>query len=218
MYAATALTVFLLMTQFSARAAGDISQKNILILGDSITAGYGVDRDKAFPSLLQDKIDGMGWSDKVINAGVSGDTSADGLRRLKWIIRQPVDILVLELGANDGLRGVPVESTRMNLQAIVTTVRERFPTALILIAGMRLPPNFGDTYTDNFRKMFQDLAGKNQATLIPFLLEGVGGVPGLNQQDRIHPNELGHRIVAETVWKALRPALEDMHGAPAPGK
>ncbi len=212
--AATALTIFSPMTQFSLRAAGN-PPKNILVLGDSITAGYGVEPSKAFPSLLQSKIDELGWRDKVVNAGVSGDTSADGLRRLKWILHQPVDVMILELGANDGLRGIPVETTRGNLQAIITTVKARFPSAAIIIAGMRLPPNFGMVYTESFRRIFQELAEKNHSVLIPFLLEGVGGIPGLNQQDRIHPNEEGHRIVAETVWKALRPTLEAVSAVPA---
>jgi len=204
------LTVFSLVAQtaFCQPPAAARDAQRIVVLGDSLAEGYGVGPSKAFPALLQARIDDLHLNATVINAGVGGDTSADGLRRLKWLLRQRMDVLVIELGANDGLRGLPVESTRANLQAIIDAVRGRYPAARIVIAGMLLPPNFGQAYTEAFRKIFPELATKNDAALIPFLLEGVGGVPELNQDDRIHPNEAGHRIVAENVWKVLQPLLE----------
>jgi len=182
-----------------------------VVLGDSIAAGYGVGPAAAFPALLQEKIDAAHMDAKVVNAGVSGDTTADGLRRLKWVLKTRIDVLVLELGANDGLRGLPVQGTRDNLQAIIDEVRGRYPAARIVISGMRLPPNFGDAYAEAFRRIFADLAAKNGAALVPFLLEGVGGDPALNQDDRIHPNVEGHKIVAGVVWKILLPVLEEKH-------
>jgi len=204
------LTVFFLVAQtaFCQSPAPLRDAQQIVVLGDSLAAGYGVGPSKAFPALLQARIDDLHLNATVINAGVSGDTSADGLRRLKWVLRQRIDVLLLELGANDGLRGLPVESTRDNLQAIINAVRGRYPAARIVVSGMLLPPNFGEAYTEAFGKIFPELATTNGAALIPFLLEGVGGVPELNQDDRIHPNEAGHRIVAENVWKVLQPLLE----------
>ncbi len=210
------LTAFFPAAQtVSCLAAGAAAPVQVVVLGDSLAAGYGVGPDKAFPALLQERIDGQRLNARVSNAGVSGDTSADGLRRLKWLMRQRIDVLVLELGANDGLRGLPVASTRGNLQAIIDQVRERYPAVRLVIAGMLLPPNFGQDYVEAFRKVFPELAAKNNASLVPFLLEGVGGVPELNQDDRIHPNEAGHKIVAENVWKVLRPLLKEPEGASA---
>ena len=208
------LTVFSLVAQTAfCQSPPDLQNAQVVVLGDSLAAGYGVGPLKAFPALLQSRIDDLHLSARVVNAGVSGDTSADGLRRVKWLMRQRIDVLVLELGANDGLRGLPVERTRDNLQAIITAVRERYPGVKIVIAGMMLPPNFGETYVDAFRKVFPELAAKNGAALVPFLLEGVGGVADLNQEDRIHPNEAGHEIIAENVWKVLRPVLEEQEQA-----
>ena len=182
--------------------------RTVLVLGDSLAAGYGLDDNQAFPTLLQKKIDQAGWTFQVVNAGVSGDTSAGGLRRIDWLLKRKCDVLVLELGANDGLRGLPVEAMQRNLQAIIDRTRGKYPQAQIVIAGMQMPPNLGADYARAFRQAFSALAKKNKASLIPFLLEGVGGRADLNLPDRIHPSVEGHKIVAENVWKVLRPILE----------
>ena|SRR6266702_111027 len=197
-------------------------RKNIVVLGDSLAAGYGIDPAQAYPALLQRKIDEAKWNFRVINAGVSGDTTAGGLRRLDWVLKRRVDVLVLELGANDGLRGASLGDIRANLQAIIDRTRKRYPQAKIIVAGMRMPPNLGD-YAEKFQKVFADVARENESALVPFLLEGVGGRPELNQPDQIHPTAEGHRIVAENVWKVLRPTLEKMltaeqkHNSTRPG-
>lgn len=178
-------------------------QKTILFFGDSLTAGYGLSVEDAFPALVQDKLIKGGKKAKVINAGLSGETSAGGLSRIDWILRQPVDIFVLELGANDGLRGLPVEQTEKNLQAIINKVKAKYPDTKIVIAGMMVPPNMGPEYTSKFRKIFPELAKKNNASLIPFLLENVAGNEKLNQADGIHPNIEGHKIVADNVYKVI---------------
>jgi len=196
-----------LVTALRADTSGT-DAKRVVVLGDSLAAGYGVEPQEAFPALLQQKVDASGLRFTVVNAGVSGNTSADGLARIDWLLKRKMDVLVLELGGNDGLRGVPVTAMRDNLQAIIERVKQRYPEARILVAGMRLPPNLGLDYTDAFRKVFPELAKKNNATLIPFLLEGVGGKPQLNQDDHIHPTADGHKIVAENVWKVLKPVLE----------
>lgn len=187
--------------------------RTILFLGDSITAGYGVDPSEAYPAIIQDKIEAKGWPFKVINAGVSGDTSAGGLSRLDWLLKNPIDVLVLELGANDGLRGLPIENMRKNLQAIIDRTRQRYPQVKIIIAGMKMPPNWGGDYSRQFEKMFPELAKKNKATLVPFVLEGVGGERALNQPDAIHPTAEGHKRVAANVWKALEPVMKSLHAA-----
>lgn len=181
--------------------------KNIIFLGNSITAGYGVGESQAFPALIQNKIDSLNLNYKVINAGISGETSADGLSRIDWVLKQPVDVFVLELGANDGLRGIPLSGTLQNLKAIIDTVHRKYPEAKLILAGMEIPPNMGKKYTDEFRSLYGELAKKNNALLIPFLLKGVGGEPALNQADGIHPNEEGHKIVAENVWTVLKNVL-----------
>jgi acyl-CoA thioesterase-1 len=185
-----------------------LQRRTILVLGDSLAAGAGVEPVQAFPALIQDKIDKAGWKYEVINAGVSGDTSADGLARLGWLLKRKIDVLLLELGGNDGLRGIPVSATRTNLQTIIDRAKLKYPSASIVIAGMRMPPNMGQDYTKAFQMMYSELSEKNSAALVPFLLEGVGGHPDLNQADRIHPTAEGHKIVAENVWKVLKPALE----------
>ncbi|MBN8823202.1 MULTISPECIES: arylesterase [unclassified Spirosoma] len=180
----------------------------VLFYGNSLTAGYGVEPSQAFPALVGQKIDSAGLNYTVVNAGLSGETTAGGKSRISWVMRQPVAVFVLELGGNDGLRGLPLTATRQNLQAIMDTVRKKSPEATIVLAGMQIPPNMGTTYTKEFRGLFKELADKNKAVLIPFLLEGVGGIPKLNQPDGIHPTPDGHKIVANTVWKALKPVLE----------
>ncbi len=183
--------------------------KTMLFFGDSLTAGYGIDSAEAYPALIQDRIEAAkpgAW--RVINAGLSGETTAGGLRRLDWILRQKVDLFVIELGGNDGLRGTPLEHTQANLQTMIDRLRARNPRMIIVLAGMQIPTNMGVAYTEGFTQIFRDLAAKNDIVLIPFLLEGVGGIPSLNLPDGIHPTEEGHRILAETVWKILAPLLE----------
>jgi acyl-CoA thioesterase-1 len=182
-------------------------KKTILFFGNSLTAGYGLSPSQAFPALIQKKIDSLGLPYQVINAGVSGETSSGGKTRIDWILREPVDIFVLELGANDGLRGTPLSETKKNLQDIIDTVKAKYPNIKLVFAGMEIPPNMGQAYTTEFRHIYTDLAAKNNMTLIPFLLQGVGGEPDLNLEDGIHPNEEGHRIVAENVWKELEKLL-----------
>ena len=180
----------------------------VVFLGTSLTAGYGLEEDQAYPALIQQKIDSAGLAFRVINAGVSGETSAGGLRRLDWLLRQPIAALVIELGANDGLRGQDVEAMRANLQEIITRTRAAHPDARIVLAGMESPPNMGARYAGAFRAVFPALARENDVTLIPFLLDGVAAVRQLNQADGIHPTDEGQRIVAETVWRYLQPVLE----------
>jgi acyl-CoA thioesterase-1 len=202
--------LFLLVFASLVSTAAGQTPKTILFLGDSITAGYGIDPSEAFPARIQQRIDARGWRFRVVNAGQSGDTSAGGLSRLDWLLRNRIDILVLELGANDGLRGLPVENTRKNLQAIIDRTRERYPHVKIVIAGMKLPPNWGGDYGRRFESMFAELARKNKAALVPFVLEGVGGVRDLNLQDEIHPTAKGHEIVAANVWKVLEPLIKTL--------
>ncbi|HEX4668316.1 MAG TPA: arylesterase [Chthoniobacterales bacterium] len=179
----------------------------ILFLGDSLTAGLGVGEERAYPALIEKKIREKNLPFEVINAGISGDTTAGGLARLDWVLQKKIDVLVLALGANDGLRGLPVTQTKANLQAIIDRVKAKNPGVKIVIAGMQIPPNMGDDYTARFRQIFAELARENQATLIPFLLEGVAGHEDLNQADRIHPTAAGHKVVAENVWHVLEPLL-----------
>lgn len=179
----------------------------IVFLGTSLTAGLGVDPEEAYPAVIRQKLDSAGLDYRVVNAGVSGDTSAGGLRRLDWLLEQPLDVLVLELGANDGLRGHDPDATRENLNAIVERVLERYPEAAVVLVGMEAPPNLGDDYTARFRQVFADLAAKWELPFVPFLLEGVAAEPSLNQADGIHPNAAGHRILADNVWAVLEPVL-----------
>lgn len=180
----------------------------VLFLGTSLTAGYGVGADVAYPALIQQRIDSAGLPYRVVNAGLSGETSAGGLERLEWSLQDSVAVLVLELGANDGLRGLPVERMRANLEEILRRTRERYPDVRLVIAGMEAPPNLGPRYTSEFRQVFPELARRYDAELIPFLLEGVAAQPALNQEDGIHPNERGHVLIADRVWAALEPVLD----------
>jgi len=179
----------------------------ILFVGTSLTAGLGLDPEQAFPALVQRKLDAAGLSYRVVNAGVSGETSAGALRRIDWLMRQPVAVLVLETGANDGLRGQDPEATRANIQAILDAVRRQQPPPRVVLAAMEALPNYGEAYRRHFRAIYPELAKANGVTLLPFLLEGVAGDPGLNQPDGIHPTAVGHARVAENVWRVLRPLL-----------
>ncbi len=182
------------------------SRSVIVALGDSLTAGRGVDPDSNYPSLLQSKIDEAGYHYRVVNAGVSGDTSAQGLNRLEAVRRLHAAVVIVELGANDGLRGMPVSETRKNLEEIVATLKK--DGAKVVLAGMEMPPNYGPVYTRQFRDMFPELAKEYGVGLIPFFLQGVGGRPELNQEDGIHPTAQGYTIVTENVWKVLEPLLK----------
>jgi acyl-CoA thioesterase-1 len=181
--------------------------RNILFLGTSLTAGLGVGADVAFPADIERRIEADGLPFHVTNAGISGETSAGGVRRIDWLLQNPVDVLVLELGANDGLRALDVDSMRKNLDDILRHTRAKYPDAAIVILGMEAPPNLGAPYTSRFHDVYPALARKYDASLVPFLLAGVAGDRTLNQEDGMHPNAQGHRIVADNVWKVLRPVL-----------
>lgn len=190
----------------SARAA---ATRTIVFFGDSLTAGYGLNdpSSEAYPALIQQRIDAEkpGW--RAVNAGLSGETTSGGLRRVDWILRQPVDIFVLALGGNDGLRGIDPAVSRTNLLQILERVRAKYPQAKLVLAGMQMPPSMGADFAKAFEQMYPDVADKTGAQLVPFLLQGVGGQLDLNLPDRIHPNAKGHAVLAETVWKTLRPLL-----------
>lgn len=192
-----------------ASVAGDSAEGTILVLGTSLTAGLGVGLEQAYPALLQEKIDSAGLPFQVVNAGVSGETSAGARRRLEWLLRQPFEVLVLETGANDMLRGSDPDSTRANLAAIVDRVREARPGTRIVLVGMRALPNLGSGYGRRFESIYPELARQDSLALVPFLLEGVAGRPSLNQGDGIHPNVAGQRRAAATVWDTLEPVLRD---------
>lgn len=181
----------------------------ILFFGTSLTAGMGLDPNEAYPAIIQENIDSLKLSYEVVNAGLSGETTAGGRNRIDWVLNQKVDVFVLELGANDGLRGVPLDETQQNLQAIIDTVRQKNPETEIILAGMQIPPNMGEEYASGFKDLFPELAKKNDLHLIPFILEDVAGVPELNQRDRIHPTAEGQRKMAETVWSVLEPVIRE---------
>jgi acyl-CoA thioesterase-1 len=189
------------------KPAQTAARRTILFFGNSLTAGYGLDPSEAFPALIQNRIDSLGLPYKVINGGVSGETSAGGNSRIDFVLRQPIDVFVLELGANDGLRGIPVDETRKNLQSIIDKVKAKYPNAKLVLAGMQIPPNMGQQYASAFRDLYPALAKENNMTLIPFLLEGVGGEARLNLQDGIHPTAEGHGILMENVWRELEKVL-----------
>ena len=185
------------------------TKKTILFFGNSLTAGYGVSPTEAFPALIGRRIDSLHLPYQVVNAGLSGETTAGGKSRIGWVLRTRVSIFVLELGANDGLRGLPLAGTMANLQAIIDSVKTRYPDARIVVAGMQTLPNMGADYGAAFSAIFPKLATANHAALIPFLLQNVGGIPQLNQGDGIHPTAAGHKIVAENVWQILAPLLKN---------
>ncbi|MBN3584496.1 arylesterase [Algoriphagus aestuarii] len=179
-------------------------QKIILFFGNSLTAGYGIEQDLAFPGLTQDRLDSLGKNYKVINGGLSGETTAGGLSRLDWFLEDQPDIFVLELGGNDGLRGIQLSETKKNLLAIIDKVQSKYPETKIILAGMQIPPNMGPEYSQEFSEIYPSVADEKNVTLIPFLLENVGGIKELNLPDGIHPTEEGHKIVFENVWKYLK--------------
>ena len=181
------------------------SRPRIVFLGDSLTAGLGLAREQSVPSLIQARLEANGYEYEVVNAGVSGDTSAGGLRRLDWALDGDIDVLVVELGANDGLRGLPVAQMKQNLDAIVTRAKQRGIT--VILTGMEAPPNYGTRYTSEFRAVFRELADKHDVVFVPFFLEGVAGIPSMNNSDGIHPNPSGARIIEQTIWRALEPLL-----------
>ncbi len=189
-------------------------KKRVVILGDSITAGYGLDPQQAYPALLQRKIDAAGLPFTVANAGVSGDTSAGGLRRVAWALgKDGAEVLVVALGGNDGLRGISPEQTRGNLAGIIDKARATNPAMRIVVAGMRMPDNMGEEFTTRFQAVFPEVSTGKKTALVPFLLEGVGGVESLNQADRIHPTAAGQAKIAETVWAVLEKELSVGEGA-----
>ena len=182
--------------------------KTIVFFGNSLTAGYGLSPSQAFPALIQNKIDSLKLPYKVINAGVSGETSSGGNSRIDWILRQPIDVFVLELGANDGLRGIPLSETRKNLQSIIDKVKSKYPGVKLVLAGMQIPPNMGQKYSTEFRNIYPELATKNGMILISFILEGVGGELKLNQEDGIHPTAEGHAIIAGNIWSVMEGVVD----------
>jgi acyl-CoA thioesterase I len=190
------------------RAAG-----TIVFIGTSLTAGYGLGEEYAYPALIQARIDDAGLPFRVVNAGVSGETSAGGLRRIDWVLQNPVDVLVVELGANDALRGLDVAAMRTNLRGILERTRDRYPDAALVLLGMEAPPNLGGTYRNAFRQTYRDIADEFDAALLPFLLEGVAARPTLNLDDRIHPNAEGQKILARNVWEVLEGVLRERTGA-----
>lgn len=185
----------------------NIDKKTILFFGNSITAGYQLDLSEAFPALIQERLDSLGLNYKTVNAGLSGETTASGNSRVDWVMKNHMDIFVLELGANDGLRGISTDETRKNLKSIIEKVQKKYPECKILLAGMMIPPNMGQKYTESFQKIFPELSKEYNIPLIPFLLEGVAGNPELNLDDGIHPTVEGHKILTENVWKVLSTML-----------
>ena len=192
-----------------ASRSADGTRPRIVFLGDSLTAGLGLDPSQSVTALLQQRLEDEGYTYEVVNAGVSGDTSAGGLSRLDWSLDGDVEILVVELGGNDGLRGLPVAALKNNLAQIIARARQR--QVRVLLTGMEAPPNFGAAYTTEFRQAFRDLAGEPGVTFMPFFLDGVAGDPRLNQADGIHPNPAGARVVETNVWRVLEPLLDKAH-------
>lgn len=183
------------------------SKETILFFGDSLTAGYGLELEEAFPALIQHRLDSLAIPFRTVNSGISGETTTGGLNRIDWVLQQNISVFVLELGANDGLRGIPLNETKNNLQKIISAVKNKNPKTKIILAGMQIPPNMGPEYTTEFRTIFPQLAKENNLPLIPFLLENVAGIPELNLEDGIHPTAAGHQLVMENVWEVLKGVL-----------
>ncbi|MEX0724142.1 MAG: arylesterase [Gracilimonas sp.] len=198
------LLLLLLFFTIGSLQAQDSETKTILFFGDSITAGLGVDKSQAFPALIQNRIDSLGLNYEVINGGSSGETSAGGLRRIDWTLQRHIDIMILELGGNDGLRGIDLNSTKENLQQIIDKVQAKNPNVDIILAGMQVPPNLGQVYTRQFEDIYPDLAEENNLPLIPLIMDKIGGDEELMQSDGLHPTPEGHKVIAETVWERLK--------------
>ena len=196
-----------------AALAAEAEPLTLLVLGDSLAAGYGIDRGQAWPAVLERKLRDRGHAVNVVNAGVSGDTTAGGLRRIDWLLKRPVDILLVELGGNDGLRGLDPKATRANLEGILRKARAKYPDIRIVLAGMQMPDNMGETYQQAFEKIFPEVARERDAALIPFLLKGVGGKPELNLPDGIHPLPEGHEIIADNALKVVETVLGERPAA-----
>jgi acyl-CoA thioesterase-1 len=180
---------------------------HIVVLGDSLTAGYGIDPKLSYPALLQQEIDRAGLSFEVVNAGVSGDTTSGGLRRVDWVLGKGADVLIVSLGGNDGLRGVPPQQMEANLRGIIERARKKAPGVVVVIAGMEMPASMGREYAQQFASVFPRVATETKSELVPYLLEGVGGVSSLNQPDLIHPTAEGQKLIARNVWSILRKVL-----------
>lgn len=204
------ITTIILLLLFALVSHTASAQKQILFFGDSITAGFGLEPEQAFPALIQDKVDSLGWKHTVVNGGLSGETSAGGLRRIDWVLNRKYDLMILELGGNDGLRGIDLTSTKENLQGIIEKAQIKYPEMKIIIAGIQVPPNLGQEYTTEFQNLYPSLASDNNLDLIPFILEGVGGNPDLNLPDGIHPTAEGHQIIANNLWTILKPVIQNL--------
>ncbi len=181
-----------------------VDSRTILFVGTSLTAGYGLDPEQAYPALIQQRLDSLGVNFRIINAGISGETSSSGKNRIAWLLKQQIDIFVLELGANDGLRGLPVDETKKNLSEIIQAVKKKYPSVKVILAGMQVPPNMGKKYSQDFKAIYPEIASSEKAYLIPFLLDKVAGETALNQQDGIHPTIEGQKILADNVWVILK--------------
>lgn len=191
-------------------SAGSRRTPVVLFFGTSLTAGLGLDPEQAYPSLIEKKAQAEGVPIRAVNAGLSGETTAGAVRRIDWVLRAPADLIVIEGGANDALRGLPPEDARANLEQLIATVRAKQPQAKIALVQMEAPPNFGTAYTRSFHAIYAEVAKKENVMLLPFLLDGVAGIPRLNQPDGVHPNTTGERIVADNVWKALKPIVAQL--------
>ena len=189
----------------------------VLLFGTSLTAGYGLDPEQAFPSLIEGKAQADGLPIKAVNGGLSGETTAGAARRIDWVLRTPADLVVVEGGANDALRGLSPDAARANLEQVIATIRQKQPRAKIVLVQMEAPPNYGVTYTRSFRTIYADIARKENVPLLPFLLDGVAGISRLNQADGVHPNLAGERIVADNLWKALKPIVAQLDRGPKRG-
>jgi acyl-CoA thioesterase-1 len=189
----------------------------VLFFGTSLTAGYGLDPEQAFPSLIEKRAQADGLPIRAVNGGLSGETTAGAARRIDWVLRTPADLVVVEGGANDALRGLSPEAARANLEQVIATIRQKQPQAKIALIQMEAPPNYGATYTRSFRTIYADIARKENVPLLPFLLSGVAGISRLNQADGVHPNVAGEQIVADNLWKALKPIVAQLDRAPKSG-
>lgn len=200
-----------------ARSSGSVRKPVVLFFGTSLTAGAGLEPDQAFPALVEKKADSSGLPIKVVNAGLSGETTAGAVRRIDWVLRTPADVIVVEVGANDALRGLSPAAAKANLETLIAAMKRKQPRAQIVLVQMEAPPNLGNAYTRSFRSIYVDVARQENLILIPFLLDGVAGISRLNQPDGIHPNVVGERIVAENIWRSLAPVISQLDRIPKSG-